>query len=341
MKSVAIKAAKQFEIKEIKEPKSTKGSVVIEVKYAGICGSDIHYWDVGQPKGLVLGHEISGTVLDPGSRKDLKVGDRVTAIPSSSCGVCPQCKSGNPQQCRHALTEAFGLATCAPGGLAPRFSVRAQNVLKMPDNVSFEEGAMVEPTAVGLHAVKLADIKVGDKVLVVGAGIIGLVSAMFAKLSGASFVAISETNPQRGKTAVKLKVADQYLDACDKNFAATAVTVSGGGFDRVIECCGVGPAVNSAFVACRPGGTVVLVGVSMAPITINSIVPVVSEQVVKGAFAYTDEDFKCALDLMSKKIIDVKKFMSKIVSLEEVQASYEELTSGKTTCIKILVDPHK
>ena len=199
MKCVAIEGAKQLVVKEIAEPVSENGSVVVDVKKAGICGSDIHYWESGQPVGLVMGHEYCGVVTDPGAREDLKVGDRVTALPISPCGHCSACLTGNPQYCRETWTYATGLSLTNSGAFAPKLSVRSDMVFKVPDNVTDEEMAMVEPTAVGLHAIHLADIKVGAKVLVVGGGIIGLVSAMFAKVEGAEYVAISETNIARGK----------------------------------------------------------------------------------------------------------------------------------------------
>lgn len=341
MKSVAIKGVKEFEIKEIEEPISKNGEVLIDVKKTGICGSDIHYWVAGAPVGLVMGHEYCGIVTNPGSREDLKVGDRVTALPISPCGQCHACLTGNPQYCLETWTNATGLSLTNPGGLAPKMAIRPDMVIKVPDNITDEEVAMVEPTAVGLHAIHLADIKVGAKVLVIGGGIIGLVSAMFAKKEGASYVAISETNAARGEKSVNLKVADAWLDAKDENFMKKVLEITEDGFDIVIDCCGNTPAVSSAISAVRPGGTVVLVGVSLEPITIPSVLAVMHEIDLKGAIAYTKEEFETCIDLMANKQIDVLKFVDEIVGLDDVQASYEKLTSGTSDAVKILVDPNK
>lgn len=341
MKCVSLIDKRKFEITEMEEPEADNTNVVIEVKKSGICGSDIHYWDVGEPKGLVLGHEYSGVVIDPGSREDLKVGDKVTALPISPCGKCPSCLTGNPQYCRETWTYATGLSLTNPGALAPKMKIRPDMVLKLPDNVSFEEGAMVEPVAVGLHAVHLADVKVGEKVLVIGAGIIGLVSAMFAKKEGASFVAISETNLERAKKAIDLGVADKYYDATNPELIKEVMADTIDGFDTVIECCGNSAAVSSALMVTRPGGQIVLVGVSLGPIAIPTVVGVLNELTIKGAIAYTREEFKTCIDLISNKQIDVMKFVDDIVSFEEVQKSYERLTSGKDSAVKILVDPNK
>lgn len=341
MRCVAIKDVKKLEIKEVAEPVSRNGSVVINVTKSGICGSDIHYWDIGQPAGLVMGHEFAGTVADPGSRTDLKIGDRVTALPISPCGNCPACVKGNPQYCRSTWSEAVGLSLNNVGGLAPKLDVRPDMVMKVPDNVTDEEVAMVEPTAVALHAVHLADIKVGDRVLVIGAGIIGLVSAMFAKMEGASFVAVSEPNKARGMKALQLGVADAWFDAKDTKMIEHMMNQTAGGFDVVIECCGNSPAVSSALQAVHPGGKIVLVGVSLGTVTIPATLAVMSELTLQGAIAYTKEEFQTCIDLMASKKIDVMKFVDEIVGLDGVQGAYEKLTEGNNDAIKILVDPNK
>lgn len=341
MRSVAIKDVKLLEVTEIEEPVTDGSTVLVDVKKAGICGSDIHNWDQGDPIGLVMGHEFSGVVTNPGNRSDLQVGDRVTALPISPCGNCPACKTGNPQYCLHTWEDALGLALTNPGAYAVKTGIRSDMVIKLPDTISDDEAAMVEPTAVGLHAIHLADIKVGSKVLVIGGGIIGLVSAMFAKMEGASYVAVSETNEKRGNKAVTLGVADEYLNALDPNFLANIQERVGLGFDYVIECCGNDPAVSSAIMAVRPGGKVILVGVSPKPITIPTVIGVLHEVELQGAIAYTEEEFKTVIDLIANKKIDVMKFVDKIVSLDEVQNSFIELTSGQSDSVKILIDPNK
>ena len=341
MKAVAIKDVKKFEIKEIDEPTSVNGSVVVKVLKTGICGSDIHYWVAGEPAGLVMGHEFCGTVLDPGSRYDLNIGDRVTALPISPCGHCHACLTGNPQYCRETWNQAVGLSLDNPGGLTERISVRSDMVIKVPENITDDEVAMVEPTAVGLHAVHLADIKIGDRVLVVGGGIIGLVCAMFAKMEGASTVVVTETNSARGQKAVNLGVADKWYDAKDTKMVPNLIEETEGGFDIVIECCGNSPAVSSALSVVRPGGKVVLVGVSLGTVTIPTVIAVMSELTLQGAIGYTKDEFQTCIDLMTAKRINVFKFVDDIVSFEDVQKSYERLTSGKDDAIKILVDPNK
>ena len=341
MKAAILEDIKKFKIADVDAPKPDNNKVIIDIIKTGICGSDIHNWDAGEPKGLIMGHEFTGKVVNPGSRTDLKIGDRVTALPISPCGNCEACETGNPQYCSETWTHAIGLSLDNPGGLTSTIAIRPDMVLKLPDNVTDEEGAMVEPTAVGLHAVHLADIRVGDKVLIVGGGIIGLVSAMFAKLEGAEFVAVSETNEARGKKSVKLNVADDWFNAKDENFLNNIFTKIPNGFDVVIDCSGTTKAVESELMTVKPGGTIVLVGVSPKPIEFASVIAVMKELTIKGAIAYTKEEFKNYISLMANKKIDVMKFVDDIVPLEEIQKAYERLTSGTDDAVKIMIDPKK
>lgn len=341
MKAAIIEDIKKFKITDIDKPTPDKEKVIIDILKTGICGSDIHNWDAGKPKGLVMGHEFTGKVVDPGNRFDLKIGDKVTALPISPCGQCEACETGNPQYCSETWLHAVGLSLDNPGGLTQTIAVRPDMVLKLPNNIKDEEGAMVEPTAVGLHAVHLADIKVGDKVLIVGGGIIGLVSAMFAKLEGAEYVAVSETNEARGKKSVKLKVADEWLDAKDPNFIQNIITKTNNGFDVVIDCSGNTKAVESELMSVKAGGTIILVGVSQKPIEFASVLAVMKELTIKGSIAYTKEEFKDCINLISKKRINVMKFVDDIVPLTEVQKAYERLTSGTDDAVKIMVNPNE
>ena len=341
MKACAIKGVKQFEIKEIKEPVADGKKVIIDVLKSGICGSDIHYWVNGEPKGLVMGHEFCGRVVDLGDRLDLQVGDRVTALPISPCGECEACRKGEVQYCSKTWSEALGLSIDNPGGLTSRIAVRSDMVIKVPDDMKDEEVAMVEPTAVGLHAAHLGRIAVGDDVLVIGGGIIGLVSAMFAKLEGASRVILTETNEERGRKSVKLGVADEWYNALDSDLVPKMMEKTHGGFDVVIECVGNSAAVNSAITLVKPGGIVVLVGVATDAVPTYTVMAVTKELVVQGAIAYTYDEFKSCIDLIADRKLNVMKFVDDVVPLDGVQKAYERLTNGKDSAIKIIVDPNK
>ena len=178
-------------------------------------------------------------------------------------------------------------------------------------------------------------------VLVIGAGIIGDLAAMFAKFNGAGYVAISETNAKRGEKAVKLGCADEWFDAKDPNFVANARKNVPFGYDIVIDCCGNSPAVTSALMCSKPNGKVILVGVSMDPVTIPSVLAVMEEINIKGSIAYKKKDFDDVIGLLSSKKIDLTKFVDDVVGLNDVQKSFERLTSGDDDAIKILIDPKK
>lgn len=341
MRACAIKDAREFEIKEIEEPVVDGKHVIIDVLKSGICGSDIHYWVNGEPKGLVMGHEFCGVVVNPGDRLDLEVGDRVTALPISPCGECEACRKGDVQYCSKTWSEAIGLSLDNPGGLTKRIAIRSDMVIKVPDDMKDEEVAMVEPVAVGLHAAHLGRIAVGDDVLVIGGGIIGLVSAMFAKLEGAKSVVLTETNEERGKKSVKLGVADEWYNATDPELVPKMMEKTNGGFDVVIECVGNSAAVNSAITMVKPGGIVVLVGVATEAVPTYTVMGVMKELVLQGAIAYTYEEFKSCIDLIASNKLNVMKFVDDVVPLDGVQKAYERLTSGVDSAVKILVDPSK
>ncbi len=340
MKCVKINDKRNLVVGEIDKPVSINGSVVFKVESCGICGSDIHYWDSGEPVGLVMGHEFAGTVIDAGSRSDLKVGDRITGLPISPCGKCKACKSNNPQYCKLTWSKAVGLALTNPGAYAEYSSCRPDMVKKLPDNVTFDQAAMVEPSSVSLHAVNLAKMQKGDKVLIVGGGIIGLMCAEFAKLQGASYVALLETNEKRAKKGLSYKMVDEYFNALDENTVPKLIEKTVGGFDVVLECCGNSPAVSEAIMTVRPGGTIVLVGVSLAPVQVPLVMSVMGEVTMQGAIAYTVEEFENVINLISEKKIDVLKYIDDKVELERVQESFERLTNGNDDAIKIIIKPN-
>lgn len=339
MKCVKINGPRSLEISTCPKPTSENGRVVFKVDACGICGSDIHYWDSGEPNGLIMGHEFAGTVIDPGKRTDLSIGDKITGLPISPCGECNACQHGNIQYCLNTWTNATGLSLTNSGGYAEYASCQANMVKKIPHGVSKEEACMTEPSAVSLHAINLAKIKIGDKVLIIGGGIIGLMAAEFAKLNGASYIALMETNSSRGEKSIKYGKVNEYFNALEKEITEKLFTKTNGGFDKVIECCGNSSAVSEAIATVKPGGTIVLVGVALGPITIPTVLTVLKEITMQGAIAYTEEEFTTCLELIEKKVIDVKKYIDDIVPLEKAQESFERLTSGKDSAIKIILEP--
>ena len=164
-------------------------------------------------------------------------------------------------------------------------------------------------------------------------------AAEFAKMNGASYVALVETNKKRGRRAVSFGKVDEYYDAMDEKTIPNLVTKTNGGFDKVIECCGNSAAITEALMCVKPGGTVVLLGVSMAAVSIPSTVAVMREVKVLGGIAYTPEEFDTCLKLVASKKLNVTKYIDDFISLDQAQAAFERLTNGKDAAVKIVFKP--
>ena len=342
MKCVSLAGPKKLVVEDRKAQEGKEGYILIDVIKAGICGSDIHYWVSGEPKGLVMGHEFSGVVIDNGGSKKFKEGDRVTALPISPCMTCDECKSGEYQICSKTWSEAIGLTVNTPGGFGGRVLVREDMVRHLPNTVSFEVGAMIEPAAVGLRAANVSNVKKGDKCLVIGGGIIGLLTAEFLKLKGASYVALTETNEARGSKSVKLGAADEWFNALDPKLTEKLMTrTNGEGFDIVCDCCGNSPALSSGLMYTKPNGNLTLVGISLGMVQIPLVMGVMKEVNIKGSIAYKREEFDEVIELASKGKINLEKYIDDIVTLDDVQKAFERLTNGMDDAVKILIDPNK
>ena len=343
MKSVAISGPKKLIIEDRECKTGKKGYILIDVIKAGICGSDLHYFISGEPKGLVMGHEFSGIVIDNGGSSEFKEGDRVTALPISPCLECEYCKNGDIQICNDTWKNAIGLSLDNPGAFGGRVLVKEEMVRHLPDSVSYESGAMVEPASVAFRAANISGVKKGDKALVIGGGIIGLLTALFLKLRGASYVALTETNPLRGKKSVTLGVATEWFNALDPDVTKKLLskTKDGLGFDIVADCVGNTPALSSAITYTRPNGNLIMVGISLGSVNIPMVNAVLKEINIKGSIAYTKEEFDMVIKLLDAKKISLEKFIDDTVTLDELQFAFERLTSGQDSAVKILVDPNK
>ena len=339
MKSVRLLDVKRIEPTDADLPREGKSKVLIKVELCGICGSDLHIWENGRPEGLIPGHELSGTVFNPGPTGGvLKAGDRVTAVPVNPCGTCSACMSMQFNRCLNLMADAPGITT--PGAFAEYFAITAGSVRKMPDSMSFEEGAMVEPSAVALHAVNLAGIEPGDKVLIVGGGIIGLLSAAWARICGAAHIGLSEMNAKRGEKALALGDVDEVYDARDPKLQKKLLALTGGGFDKVIECAGPAPAVKSAIGATAHGAVVVLAGISYSDIPVSTMRIAMRELTLKGSYAYTLGEFDTTMDYIARKVLKTERFIDETIGLEGVQSAFTRLADPTGHVVKILVRPH-
>jgi len=342
MKAVIVDGEKKLSVIEKEMPIADGERVVIKVTAAGICGSDLHIWKSPQEfqRGLVMGHEFSGTVVDPGPLKDtLSIGDRVTALPLNPCGNCEPCKKGNINYCPSVWIESIGLDVRTPGSMAEYTSVRPDMVRKIPDGINDIEAAMIEPAAVALHAVNLANVGIGDKVLVIGTGIIGLLSAVMARIAGASYIAIIGRNTARNNKAIEMGDAEDVFSSKDTDLINKLIKSSNGGFDKVIDTAVSEDTLNTDIMAAVSGGKIVLVGVNYAKFPILSALIVGRELNIVGSIAYTSEEFDDCMALIEKGKIDLEKYASVPIKLEGAQEAFEKLSSGVNQDVKILIKP--
>jgi len=316
-----VKTAKcKLEVLDVDMPKRyEEDDVLIKVSKVGMCGSDIHLWELEDRIGLIMGHEFCGVVVDPGT-SDFKVGERVVVIPKGPRGY-----ESTP-------------GVRAPGAYAEYFFAASQFVRRLPETIDDNTANMIEPCGIAYKAAARADIKLGDKVLVTGSGIIGLLSAAWAKAMGATYVAMTEVNDKRINLAKKLSEADEIFDAKDPDVVNKLMKASKGGFDKVIECTAAEPAVNLAIDVLKYGGKMIFVGVTYKKVPFNALNLVMKEISMEGIFVACVV-FDKVIELLSHNLFDVRKYITKEIGLDEVQEAFEELHRGDSEQIKIVITP--
>lgn len=336
MKVTQLVGPKKIEIADADPPQADLKKVVIKVERCGICGSDLHIWENGLPAGLIMGHEFSGTISDPGTAGNgLAIGDRVTALPANPCGTCPPCRNMAFNRCLNMMADAPGIST--PGAFAEYMTINAESVRKIPDEMTFEQGAMVEPSAVALHAVNLACVEPGDTVLIVGGGIIGLLSAAWARIRGAAYIALSEVNPKRMKKALSFGDIDEVFDAADPKLQKKLLGKSQGGFSKVIECAGPAPAVKSAIGGAAQGAIVVLAGISFSEVPVSTMRIAMRELTLKGSYGYTSAEFDRSMDYISRNVLKTARFIDETIAPEAIQQAFVRLADPNGDTVKILL----
>jgi len=267
MKAVVFYAPGDVRVESLSSPELQPGMVLLRIRCVGICGSDLHYYQQGHCGAsiasvpFILGHEFSAEVAGISDGvTNVKLGQRVTANPARACGFCDFCKVGRGNLC--LKTIMLGSAGSIPhinGAMAEYVAVRADQCHVLPDEISDEQGAMIEPLAVALHAIRRAGGVSGKRVLVLGAGTIGRLVATAAKAYGAAPVAITEIVPERRRKAADAGISAVF-DPNDENFMDHALELAGLGFDTVIEASASPVALRQAFDVIRPGGTIVQIG---------------------------------------------------------------------------------
>lgn len=329
-------------------PKPAPNEVTLATHTVGICGSDVKYWQTGKighfvmKKELILGHETSAIVMETGSKvKGLRPGDKVAVEVGLPCNTCAKCRTG-----RYNLCSEMAFAATPPfdGTLTRYFNHPADFCFKLPESVSLEEGALLEPLSVAVHACQRATIKLGDVVLVCGAGSIGLVTMLSAKAFGASYVIMTDVNENKlafakemGANATICIKRTQGVDELAEMIRRTAEELKPGcdGVDIVMECSGAESSFNLALQATCLGGQIILVGCQPDQVTIRISAAILKEIDIKTVFRYKN-CYPIALALVESGRINLKPLITHRFPLEKAVEAFEVCAKGR--CVKVLVN---
>ncbi|ORZ16577.1 sorbitol dehydrogenase-2 [Absidia repens] len=330
-------------------PEIGHGDVLVNIKATGICGSDVHYWlkgGVGSfivKKPMVLGHESAGIIaaVGPGVT-NLKVGDRVALEPGVACRMCEQCKQGRYNLCPEMV---FAATPPYDGTLCNYYRHAADFCYKLPDHVTLEEGALIEPLSVGIHAARRSQIRSGHRVFIFGAGPVGLLTAAAAKAAGASHITIADITPSRLEFAKTYCTNSQVLlerpEQGEPNIeysrrTAAKILETEQLSDVVIDCTGAETCVQTAVLLTKNGGSVVLVGMGAAVQSLPIADISAREVDIKGIFRYCNT-YPMAVEMLASGAIDVKPLITHSYSLEDSVKAFEHARDGTDNAIKIQI----
>jgi 2-desacetyl-2-hydroxyethyl bacteriochlorophyllide A dehydrogenase len=283
-----------------------------------------------------MGHEFSGRVAALGEGVEgWKAGERVCVIPVDPCGECPNCAGGNEHLCVQAPARGHGLGG-RPGGFAQRVLAPASSLFRLPDGVSDEHGALVEPLAVGVHVVRLAGVDPSQPVVVLGAGPIGVMTALAARAEGLERIVVVEPGEKRRARIEGLGFEALALEGIHE----AAVGALGSELPAaVFECAGHPDALGLALELVASAGTVVAAGVLEEPVPLNQLLLIIKEARILGAFAYRREDFERAIELIDDGQIPVAELVTEVAPMSRGQELVDELRSPGTGQLKVLLHP--
>ena len=347
MPAAVLHGVRDLRVEDVPAPNApAPGEVQIRIGKVGICGSDVHYWQHGRigdfvvAEPMILGHECAGTVVAVGAGvSNLKQGDRVAIEPGvprlSHAASHFYMKRGQYNLC----PDIFFFATPPDhGAFCTLVNHQADFCFKLPDNVSLEEGAMIEPLSTGIYAARVAPVQMGDTVAITGAGPIGLMNLLACRAAGAANVIISDMVESRLDVALQIGATRIVQGGADELKAAAHELTEGRGADVCIECAGHPAALAGAIGAARAGATVVLVGMppgDSVPVNINDLI--VREIALRPIFRYNNT-FPTGVDLLSSGKVDVKPLISKRFDLKDVPQAFEYVVENRETCVKAIVD---
>jgi D-xylulose reductase len=317
--------------------------VLVAVNYTGICGSDVHYWLHGAighfvvKDPMVLGHESAGTIVEVGSAvKTLRVGDRVALEPGYPCRRCGDCLAGRYNICHEMV---FAATPPYDGTLTGFWVAPFDFCYKLPDNVSTQEGALIEPLAVAVHIVRQARVHPGQSVVVMGAGPVGLLCAAVARSFGATKVVSVDIVESKLEFARGLAATHTYLSrrvAPEENARSIIEACDlGKGADVVIDASGAEPSIQTSLHVVKVGGTYVQGGMGKADITFPIMALCLKEVTARGSFRYGSGDYRLAIELVAAGKVDVKRLITGVVGFRHAEEAFKKVREGEV--IKILI----
>lgn len=323
---------------EVPVPEAGEGQILIKIHMIGICGSDIHVYHGEHPftsYPVTQGHEVSGEIAALGAGVEgFTVGQKVTIEPQVFCGHCHPCTHGKYNLCEELKVMGFQTT----GTASHYFAVDASKVTPIPENMSYEEGAMIEPLAVAVHAVRRAGDISGQNIAVIGAGPIGNLVAQAAKGMGAAKVMISDVSDYRLNLA-KDCGADFIVNTMEKEFGGAMVEAFGPDkADVIYDCAGNNITINQAIRGARKGSTIILVAVFAGMASADLAVLNDHELDLNTTMMYRHEDYVKAIGLVNDGKIALKPLMNRVFPFDQYKQAYEYIDNNRETSMKILID---
>lgn len=344
MKYAVLTGNEKFEMREgeIK----VKRNPIIKVTHIGVCGTDLSYWKDGASyKDIVIGHEYSGIIEEPGTTGLFKKGDRVAGytqnVDNEPCGHCENCLKEDFDNCTNKKVITWkGGELSHPGSYSEYTTWFPKSIYKLPEGVSNEEAALIEPFTVSLHAVTLTEVKPGDKVLILGGGIIGLGVSEWLRTFGASEITITEINQQKIETIKSYKIADHVIKADAKDLDEQLREASDGGYDIVFDCAGVESAVNAGIRALKneKKKKITCIALPHSNLSLDYKNIVLRETILRGSKGHTPSEFKAVISAVENNRISLKKYISKRIKFENVQQGFEELKKSAGLETKAIIE---
>ena len=332
MRAVAVGEDRLLSVVELEPVAPGPGQALLDVSYCGICGSDLHFRDVAElfPAGTVPGHEFSGRIVELGSGvAGWTAGERVCVLPFAQCGECEACLRGDEQVCPHAVARGVGLGTGRPGAYAERVTVDARMLFALPDAVDDRAGALTEPLAVAVRAVACCETAPSEPVSVIGAGVIGVLTAIVLREHGYERVTLISRNAARGALAQELGLSVAGLEGAGAGEPPACV----------FECAGTPAAARLAAELARPLGRIMLVGFALEPLDLVAAPFLLKELTLRGVVSYSRSDFASAIELLASGAIPSERLISSVLALEDAEAAFQSLTARGNTRLKVLLAP--